>query len=141
MGLIKDFAEEDELPEFVDCWEQYRLLAANGIYRSNEAEIRNLHAQFSMLLSHKLLQQSTRKFETEKAKDYLEMDKNKLLYSKYSDDTAQKNLAACQNDPEYKISLDKKLEARRNELIFDAEVRALETIVFSLSRELSARLK
>ena len=142
MGLILKFAEDEvDLPEFEDCWETFRTLSANGIFKAAEYEIRNLHAGMSMMLSHKLLQEGTANFEEYRQKLFLEMKKSELLFTKYNSGTVSANNSAVMSDLEYKAVQDTYLQAKHNQLIMESEIKALNTAVISLSRELSARFK
>jgi len=142
MSLIRKWGnEENNLPEFENCWEQYRNMTANGIFRASDADVRNLHAQMSMMLSHKIIQQSVVTNEYERQKFLHELKKSELLYTKYNKGTVAANNAAMMNDLEFQESYENLMKAKEQQIIIESEISSLQTAVTSLSREISARLK
>lgn len=140
--LIQHWAEsEPELEGFEDVWQEFRDIARAGIFTASDSKVRNLHAQFNMMLGHKVMQCTTISFTLKRAKTDAEIKKSELLHSKYNGKTVSANMAAVSIDPEYKQEMEAVMAAEQETIIADAEVKALEVAITALSRDLSARLK
>lgn len=142
MGAIKQMAvEEVDLEEFENTWQEWRKVSQN-ITASDEYKIRNLHASFAFMLSHKQMQLSieesirdAQKVKTDLVESYL------MACDEYKDSAVTIRKMVIRDDIRFKEQMSKLTDLNMKVTVIQGEVNALFTSVSALSRELSARLK
>ena len=142
MGLIIDFATEENLPEFENCWQVFRELTAGGFSTVDLNIIGDLHAQMSMMLAHKQLQIAIVETKLDSAKIAKEFKYARVFYYLSKEEgkkTDKQKEFTTLIDEEYNKIVDMWLEIKTIYTIAKGEVTALETAVNALSREMSRR--
>lgn len=142
MGLILDFAEETNLPEFNECWQTFREMTRDGFSTFTIDEIGNLHAQMSMMLAHKQMQLANIETKMDSAKVAKELKYASVFYHLSKEEgkrTDKQKETTALVDEEYNKTVSKWLEIKTQYTIIKGETTALETAVNALSRELSRR--
>jgi len=139
MSGIQKLAKLD-VSEFDNVWERWRSASYNITECSTEL-VRELYAQFGLLLSYSQLNESLVESNHASAKVQLGLVKSYLLSRVYNKDTVQRNNADVEADDSYIKAINTLDDLNRELIIAKGEVLSCETAWQTLSRELSARLK
>lgn len=143
MPLIK--AMDDVIGENVDdfngAWAKYREMTRSGIIGYTDGEIRTVHGELSYLLSHAEMNYGQAAANLASATVKVKVTKAKLLTLDYGDGAFNQRQAQVEGDDRYIEVFTKEGECEAECELWKAQVKACETAVELLSREITARLK
>lgn len=143
MSLIRFIADPMVLEQDEDLlWDRWREVCQQGISSYQDSEIRDLYANFVLMLADAELKFAHFDGQKEAKKLEKEIEEIRLLNTKYNNDKAMNaRIAETKADARYMDVANKAKEYELNRALWKGRVAACTKVTECLSREISYRIK